>query len=215
MLQLMLVRGTEKMSGEQIAATADRLGGSIDAYGDYDYSEITATALSRNWQAMLEMVADVALRPTLPDGTVAAVRDFLVRQIRNRGEKPFDVASDQTNIALFGPRHPYAWDPTGRSEAVQKLNREALVAYYRRQYVPSQMVLAVSGDVKSAEVMPQAQRLFGAMPAGTGRVADRAGAAAHGRHPRGVQGAGGAGADLHGRARAGVHASGLSARSRS
>ena len=28
------------------------------------------------------------------------------------------------------------------------------------------MVLAVSGDVKSAEVMPQAQRLFGAMPAG-------------------------------------------------
>ena len=106
MLQLMLVRGTEKMSGEQIAATADRLGGSIDAYGDYDYSEITATALSRNWQAMLEMVADVALRPTIPDGTVTAVRDFGVRQIRNRGEKPFDVASDQTNIALFGPRHP-------------------------------------------------------------------------------------------------------------
>ena len=66
MLQLMLVRGTEKMSGEQIAATADRLGGSIDAYGDADYSEITATALSRNWQPMLEMVADVALRPTDP-----------------------------------------------------------------------------------------------------------------------------------------------------
>jgi len=167
MLQLMLVRGTEKMSGEQIAATADRLGGSIDAYGDYDYSEITATALSRNWQAMLEMVADVALRPTIPDGTVTAVRDFVVRQIRNRGEKPFDVASDQTNIALFGSRHPYAWDPIGRSEAVQALNRDALVAYYRRQYVPSQMVLAVSGDVKSTDVMPQAQRLFGAMPAGT------------------------------------------------
>ena len=56
MLQLMLVRGTEKMNGEEIAAAADRMGGSIDAYGDADYSEIAAIALSRHWQAMLEMV---------------------------------------------------------------------------------------------------------------------------------------------------------------
>src|SRR5207247_10870905 len=77
MLQLMLVRGTEKMNGEEIAAAADRMGGSIDAYGDADYSTVTAIALSRHWQAMLEMVGDVALRPTMPDGTVRAVRDFL------------------------------------------------------------------------------------------------------------------------------------------
>ena len=72
MLQTMLVRGTEKMNGEQIAVAADRMGGSIDAYGDADYSEITATALSRNWRPMLELVSDVALRPTVPDGTVRA-----------------------------------------------------------------------------------------------------------------------------------------------
>ena len=128
MLQLMLVRGHREDVGEQIAAAADKLGGSIDAYGDADYSEITATALSRNWQAMLDIVGDVALRPTLPDGTLGAVRDFLVRQIRNRGEKPYDVASDQTRLALFGPRHPYSWDYLGRSEAVQKLNRDTLMA---------------------------------------------------------------------------------------
>ena len=70
MLQLMLVRGTDKMSGEEIVAAADRMGGTIDAYGDEDYSEITATALSRNWQPMLELVGAVALRPTVPDGTL-------------------------------------------------------------------------------------------------------------------------------------------------
>jgi predicted Zn-dependent peptidase len=158
MLQLMVVRGTEKMSGEEIAAAADRLGGSIDAYGDADYSEITATALSRNWLAMLEIVADVTQRPNMPDGTLNAVRNFLVRQIRNRGEKPFDVAADRTRIALFGPRHPYSWDPIGRSEAVQALNRDTVLAWYRRQYVPSNMVLAVSGDVKSSEVMSACSR---------------------------------------------------------
>jgi len=165
MLQIMVVRGTEKMNGEQIAAAADRMGGSIDAYGDFDYSEITATALSRNWPQMLELISDVAFRPTIPDGTVRAVRDFIVRQIRNRGEKPFDVAADQMRAALFGA-NPYAWDPLGRRESVERLTRDALVAYYRRQYVPEQMVLGVSGDVKAPEVLAQVQRLFGAVPAG-------------------------------------------------
>src|ERR1700682_445172 len=166
LLQQMLVRGTEKLNGEQIAEAADRMGGSIDAYGDADYSEITATALSRNWREMLELVGDCALRPTLPDGTVRAVRDFLGRQIRNRGDKPFDVASDKMRAVLFGS-NPYAWDPLGRRESVEKLTRDALLAYYRRYYVPGQLVLAVVGDVQTAQIVAQAQRIFGAMTAGT------------------------------------------------
>ena len=48
LLQQMMVRGTSTMTGEQIAKAADRMGGSIDAYGEADYSEIAATALSRH-----------------------------------------------------------------------------------------------------------------------------------------------------------------------
>jgi zinc protease len=169
MLQTMLVRGTENMNGEQIAVAADRMGGSIDAYGEADYSEITATALARNWRQMLELVSDVSLRPTVPDGTVGPVRDFILRQIRNRGEKPFDAATDRMRAALFGT-NPYAWDPLGRRESVERLTRDALMAHYRSQYVPEQMVLAVSGDVKSAEVLAEARRLFGTMPAGKAPV---------------------------------------------
>ncbi|HEY4908436.1 MAG TPA: pitrilysin family protein [Methylomirabilota bacterium] len=165
LLQQMLVRGTEKLDGEQIAEAADRMGGGIDAYGDVDYSEITATALSRNWPEMLDLLGDCVLRPTLPDGTVQAVRNFLARQIRNRGDKPFDVASDRMRAALFGS-NPYAWDPLGRRASVEKLDREALIAYYRRFYVPGQMVLAVSGDVKTADVVAQVQRIFGSMAPG-------------------------------------------------
>jgi zinc protease len=156
---------TEKLDGEQIAEAADRMGGGIDAYGDVDYSEITATALARNWQEMLELLGDCVLRPTLPDGTVQAVRNFIARQIRNRGDKPFDVASDRMRAALFGS-NPYAWDPLGRRASVETLDREALIAYYRRFYVPGQMVLAVSGDVKTADVVAHVQRIFGSMAPG-------------------------------------------------
>ena len=164
-LQLMVVRGTESLDGTQIVEAADRMGGSIEATGDADFSEIAATALDRYWGEILDLVADVALRPSLPDGTVRAVRDFLVRQIRNRGDKPYDVALDALLGRTFGD-NSYAWDPTGLKESLERTDRAALIAHYRRHYVPGGMVLAVSGKVKAAAVLARAERLFGALPAG-------------------------------------------------
>ena len=172
LLQLMVVRGTERYSGTQIVELADRLGGSIDAYGDADSSEISATALSRYWMEILDLVADVALRPSVPDGTFQAVRDFLVRQVRNRGDKPYDVAVDTLAATLYGPG-PYGWDPIGLKESLERIDRDTLLAHYRRHYVPGGMVLAVSGRVKAAEVVAQAERLFGGRTAGASPAPQR------------------------------------------
>jgi predicted Zn-dependent peptidase len=162
LVQVMAVRGTPTRTGIQIVEQADAMGGSIEATGDVDASEIAATALARHWASMLDLVADVALHPTMPEGIVEAVRDFLLRQVRNRGDKPYDVAFDTMTARLFG-RHPYAWDPIGLKESLERLDRPALLAHYRRHYVPGGMVLAVSGRVKTAEVLAQARRLFGEM----------------------------------------------------
>jgi len=164
-LQLMLVRGTTTRSGVQIVEDAERLGGRIDAVADVDWSEIAAAALSRHWVALLELVADVALRPSVPDGLIDPVKQFLLRQIRNRGEQPHPVAFDTLMRSLFGA-HPYAWDPLGRRESVERIDRTALLAHYRRHYVPGGMILAVSGDVRATAVRAEAERLFGAMPPG-------------------------------------------------
>jgi zinc protease len=163
-LQLMVVRGTTSLDGTQIVSAADRMGGSIDAYADADYAEIPATALSRYWGEMLDLVAEVALRPSIPDGTSRGVRDFLVRQIRNRADKPYDAAFDSLMARTYGD-NPYAWDPLGLKESLERMDRPALLAHYRRHYVPGGMVLAVSGKVKSGEVVARAERLFGALPA--------------------------------------------------
>jgi predicted Zn-dependent peptidase len=170
LVQLMAVRGTPTRTGGQIVEAADAMGGSIEATGDVDFSEIAATALSRHWVEALDLVADIALRPTMPDGVFGAVRDFLLRQVRNRSEKPYDVAFDTLTARTFG-RNPYAWDPIGLKDSLERIDRAALLAHYKRHYVPAGIALAVSGRVKTADVVAQATRLFGPMPAGPVPVA--------------------------------------------
>lgn len=162
-LQLMLVRGTTSRTGIEIVEHAEKMGGRIDALGDVDWSEISAAALSRHWQALFELVADVALRPSLPDGLIDPVKQFLLRQIRNRGEQPYPVAFDTFLRSLYG-QHPYAWNPLGRRESLERVDRAALLAHYRRHYVPGGMVMAVSGRVPAAQVIQEAERIFGGMP---------------------------------------------------
>jgi zinc protease len=171
LLQLMVVRGTTSRNGSQIVEAADRMGGSIEATGDADSSEIAATALARHWIEILELVADVALHPSVPEGTFGAVRDFLLRQVRNRGEKPYDVAVDTLTAKLYDT-HPYAWDPIGLKESLERIDRKALLAHYERHYAAGGMVLAVSGRVKTPEVVAEAGRLFGAMPARSAPTAE-------------------------------------------
>ncbi len=173
LLQLMLVRGTTTRSGTQIAEAADRMGGSIEATSDVDAAAISATALARYRADILDLVADVALHPSVPQGTFEAVRDFLVRQVRNRGDRPYLVALDTLTAKIYGP-NPYAWDPVGFKDSLERIDRDTLLAYYRRHYVPGGMVLAVSGRVTSAEVVAQAERLFGSMPPGAAPVAEPA-----------------------------------------
>ncbi len=164
-LQLMVVRGTASRSGTEIVEEVERLGGRIEARADQDWSAIEAAALARNWSALLALVADVALRPSIPEGLVEPIKQFLLRQIRNRGEQPYPVGFDTLMQSLFG-RHPYAWHPLGRRESLERIDRQALVAHYRRHFVPGGMVLAVSGRVSAAAVLAEVEQLFGALPAG-------------------------------------------------
>ena len=83
------------------------------------------------------------LRPALSDATIQAVRDFLVRQIRNRADKPYDAAFDALLARTFGD-NSYGWDALGPKESVERMDRAALLAHHRRHHVPGAMVLAAS-----------------------------------------------------------------------
>src|SRR5260370_18615000 len=140
----MAVRGTPTRTGTQIVEQADAMGGRIEATGDVDASEIAATALARHWVEMLDLVADIALHPTMPEGVVQAVRDFLIRQLRNRGDKPYAVAFDTLTARLFG-RHPYPWDPIGLNESLDRPHRPPLPPHHGRPDVPRGLLPAVHG----------------------------------------------------------------------
>jgi len=164
-LQRTTVRGTAHFTGTRLADAAERLGGNIDASGDIDFAEISARALARNWEALLGLVAEVALTPTLPAAEVDRERRLILSQIQTRGDNPFPLAFDTLLTDLYGP-HPYALPNLGHRAVVERLTREELLAHYHALYRADRLVLAVSGRVEHDRVRRAAERLFAKLPGG-------------------------------------------------
>jgi predicted Zn-dependent peptidase len=163
-LHRVMVRGTTRRSTLEIANAAEDIGGNIDASGDVEYAEVRGTALARHWEPLLELVADVALHPSLPVDAVEIERRLILSQIRTRLDAPFQLAVDTLLEELYGT-HPYALPAVGRQESVQRVSREALLNHYRETYQPNRLVLTVSGQVPAARVVRAAEKLFAALPA--------------------------------------------------
>ena len=160
-----MVKGTSKRSGSEIAEAVAALGGKLSATGDMDDSEIRASALARFWRELLSLVAELALEPQLLPAEVDVERDFLLSRIQKRRDNAPARAFDEFYAALYGA-HPYALPVLGTPESLARIDHAALVAAYREGYRPERMILAVSGQVRAPEVLAEARRLFGGMPRG-------------------------------------------------
>jgi len=159
-----MVKGTARRSGAELAEAVAGLGGKLSASGEADYSEIRASALSRFWRELLGLTAELVLEPTLAPEEVDRERDFVLSRVQRRHDNAPSHAFDEFYALLYG-RHPYAFPPLGTPASLARFDHAAVVARYRAFYRPDRIVLAVSGQVPVDEVLAEAQRLFGAMPA--------------------------------------------------
>lgn len=160
-----MVKGTRRRSGAELAEAVAALGGKVSAAGDLDYSGIQATALARFWRELLDLVAELALEPRLAPEDVDAERDWLLSRVQRRRDSPPGRAFDEFYAALYAP-HPYALPVLGTLETLRRIDHAAIVAHYRAFYRPERMVLAISGQVRADEVAAEVRRLFGGLPGG-------------------------------------------------
>ncbi|HEV8473842.1 MAG TPA: insulinase family protein, partial [Methylomirabilota bacterium] len=76
-----MVKGTSRRTGADLAEAVAGLGGKISASGEIDYSGIQGTALARFWRELLGLTAELALEPKLAADEVDRERDWLLGRI--------------------------------------------------------------------------------------------------------------------------------------
>jgi zinc protease len=155
----LLLKGTTRRSAEDIAKEIESVGGSIDSYGGNNSFGVNAEVLSADFTTGLDLVADVLLNPTFPAPALEREREVQLAGIRAQKDHLLQSAALAMRRALFGERG-YGLDAQGSEVSVQSIQAADLKAFHQRLAVPNNCVLAIYGDVKTAEVRTAVEKAF-------------------------------------------------------
>ncbi|HEX8291109.1 MAG TPA: pitrilysin family protein [Pyrinomonadaceae bacterium] len=155
----MLVEGTESRGSRQIAEEVARYGATLTAGASSDYLTVAASSLAAYADEVLELLADVTLRPVFPEGELALAKANAQQNLIAQRAQPSFLAGEAVARVLFG-QHPYA-TVASTPESIEALSRDRLVRHHRQLLVPNDAVLLVAGDVDRGHVVGQVERLFG------------------------------------------------------
>jgi len=93
-------------------------------------------------------------------------RDVVMEERRMRVDSsPVGKLVEQF-LATAYVAHPYHRPNVGWESELSQINATEAAAFHAKYYVPSNIVVAVAGDLKTAEVMPVLEKYFGSIPAG-------------------------------------------------
>jgi len=165
MLTGLLTEGTESRTSREIADEVARLGATLQAGANSDYATVAASSLAVYCDEILELLADVALRPVFPPSEVELAKQNTKESLKQQRAQPSFLASEMVARVMFGA-HPYhVTAPT--PESIDATTRERLVDFHRSTFVANNAVLFVAGDVKQDSVLQQVENLFGGWPPGS------------------------------------------------
>lgn len=92
-------------------------------------------------------------------------RDVVQEERRMRADsQPTGRLVEQFLAAAF-VAHPYGQPVVGWASDLQAFSASDAADFYRRYYVPSNMVVAIVGDVRTGEVLPLVEKYFARLPA--------------------------------------------------
>ncbi len=158
-----LVKGTARRSAEDIAREIESVGGSIDTYGGNQSFGANAEVLSSDFAVGLDLLADVILNPSFPSDAFEREQEVQIANIQARKDDLLKSASIAMRRKLFGDAS-YGLDTLGTEETVSALKIADLKAHHQKLAVPNNCVLAIYGDVKTADVKAAVEKAFAGWP---------------------------------------------------
>ena len=165
LMSRMLVKGTGKRTAEGLATEIESLGGSLDPYSGNNSFGISAEVLREDFDAGLNLVADVLRNPVFPEGPLERERTTQLAGIRGQRDQLLSSAFQAMRRGLFGERG-YGLDVAGTEASVSRLTREDLVRHHRRLVIPNNTVLAIFGDVNAEAVRAAVEQELGSWSRG-------------------------------------------------
>jgi len=156
-----LDRGTSRLPAEAIAEALDDRGVVLRISTNRHVQSVSCTCLVEDFQAMLELAAEIVREPAFPAEEVEKRRAETLTSIRQDLDSPAIRASEALQTLLYGDDHPYGRPAKGSIESVERFTREDLIELHDQTFAPANTTVVIVGDIDSRKALDAVSATFG------------------------------------------------------
>jgi len=161
LVSALLTEGTPTRSARQIAETIDSIGGLVDTGAGWDESYLSLSVLNDHEELAFDLLSDMAMHSNFAPAEFERKRRQTISGLEVVHDDADYVADAALRrLAFLGTAYGHPED--GTLASVRRMTPEDLRTYYERYYQPSNTVLAIVGDINTAEAFDRAEKCFGA-----------------------------------------------------
>jgi predicted Zn-dependent peptidase len=143
-----------------ISEAIEGVGGSFNAATDRESTIYWARVPAREARRAADVIAELIVRPLLEDDEIDHERSVIVEEIRSYLDDPSEYAQILIQQAMFGDG-ALGREICGDEEGIRSLPRQTIREFWAATYRPSNVVVAVAGDLDHAAALELVGPAFG------------------------------------------------------
>lgn len=149
-IEHMIFKGTPTRPVGQITREINDAGGHVNAYTSFDRTVFFADMPSASWKTGFDVLADAVMNADFPEAEWEREREVVLREVSMGKDNPDRVISELLWRTAYLV-HPYRFPVIGLPALLKQVNRQDLLAFFQRNYVPDKMSVVVAGDFSAAD----------------------------------------------------------------
>jgi predicted Zn-dependent peptidase len=166
---LMRTGGTEALAPSELDERLDFLATEV-AIGTRDtICAASLDCLSANFDESLGLLIDMLVRPRFDAGKMKIAVDEAIEAMKQRNDDADPILAREWKYALYGEDHFESRQPTEAS--IRSISADDMRGFARRVFNANNVVVAVSGDFETSEMLAKLEKALAGFPSGE-RMAD-------------------------------------------
>lgn len=158
-IEHMLFKGTKNRTSKQIASEIDNLGGQINAFTSKECTCYYVKLLDSHIDIGIDILSDMILNSKFNEDDLDKERSVIIEELKMYEDSPEDLAYDLLTENIY-KNDTLGMNIIGTEESLKKLNREKLLDYFNKYYVPNNSVIAISGNFNFNEIINKIEEKF-------------------------------------------------------
>ena len=167
-IEHLMFKGTHRRSAKDIAEMVDDVGGQLNAATDRENTCYYIKVLPEHLSLGMDILSDMLLNSKFADVDVEKERQVVLEEISLYEDSPDELIHDLHMNSLW-PGHALGRNILGTRETIAAMDRQAILDYRIRHYVPDNLVIAAAGNL-THEQLVELSRLYWADVSGKSQM---------------------------------------------